>query len=138
METIKDYAERVGLTAEVVRDRGAQIEDRWEHHAYVLRLGIAFRSMETPWKQGYGISTHPTDVPWEVLGLLVMDARSFVDTRFPDEDDLEHFARWAGEYGYEDQHKAVTVFRAVRDLTNALRILLGNDFDYVLGEVDVD
>lgn len=35
-ETIAEYVERRGITCEVVRDRGAQVEDGWEHHAYVV------------------------------------------------------------------------------------------------------
>jgi hypothetical protein len=138
METIKEYAQRVGLTTEVVRDRGAQIEDGWEHHAYVLRLSIDDRSMETPWKQGYGVEAHPTDVPWDVLGSLVLDAHGALNVRFGDEDEGEWFARWAGEYGYdEDSRKAYATFQRVREMTDRLRVLLGDDFEYVLTEVDV-
>lgn len=138
METIKEYAERVGLTAEVVRDRGSQVEGGWEHHAYVLRLTIGDRSMETPWKQGYGIETHPTDAPWAVLASLVMDARSYEDTRFPDEGELEHFVRWAGDFGYEDMHQSAPVFLEVRDHAALLRDFLGDDHGYVMSEVDDD
>jgi hypothetical protein len=67
---IKQYAKKNRISAEIVRDRGHQVDESgWEHHAYVLRLtrddGALSRRMEdVPWMQGLGIESSPVDEPW--------------------------------------------------------------------------
>lgn len=128
METITDYVERRGITCEIVRDRGAQVEDGWEHHAYVVALVMpSGERIETPWKQGYGVEESPSDRPDSVLDSLVRDAT------------VEPFEQWCDEYGYDhDSRKAYATWEACNAVAMPLAAFLGGgeELDYLQFEVE--
>jgi len=113
------YAARQGVTVEIVRDRGAQVDgDGWEHHAYTLRLHRAGTdaTMETPWRQGYGVEDSPVDMPGTVLDSLVSDASV----------GGESFEDFCADLGYDtDSRKAHTTWEACRATVDQLTTFLG-------------
>lgn len=111
MPNLEDYVREHNITVEVVKDRGTQVEDKWEHHAYIVRLTDHQRgsSIETPWKQGLGIETSPTDTPETILDSLVSDAWTYYTTG--------DFEEWTSELGMNpDSRKDYQVWETVRDL----------------------
>jgi hypothetical protein len=125
-ETMADLVTRYGFRVEVLRDRGAQLDDSgWEHHAYELRVHFdkidGAPSLDTSWRQGYGIEEHVTDRPDSVLDCLISDATS------ADED----FDTWCGEYGYDtDSREAYATWEACRRIHDRLVKILGEtEFD---------
>ena len=119
-QSLSDYVAAQGITCEIIRDRGAQVQDGWEHHAYTVKLTnpATGATIETPWKQGYGIETSPTDTPAEVLDSLLADAWGFT----------EDFEEWASEYGYDsDSRKAYQIWEQVRDQRPAVVAFLGGE-----------
>lgn len=128
MNTIGEWTEARGITCEIVKDRGAQVENGWEHHAYVVKLTdpTTGRSIETPWKQGFGIKTSPTDTPAEILDSLIQDAWSIEDAG-----DFDH---WAEDLGCDtDSRKAYELWLAVKDTVPSVREFFGDEFEAVAG-----
>ena len=120
MSTMEEYVADHGITAEVIKDRGAQVDrpGGWEHHAYVVRLTNAEgRTIETPWRQGYGIETSPSETPEHILGSLVRDASS-ADQSFPD---------WAEEMGATDIRDAWETYHACEAIREPLIAFLGSE-----------
>lgn len=95
--------------------------ERWEHHAYVVRLSRGDRSMEVPWRAGIGITDDPTAA--DVLEALLSDAASIENAR-------GDFEEWAPELGFDpDSRRAEAIFQRATKQTDELRELLGDDFD---------
>lgn len=110
-KTISDFVREHNITAEIVKDRGSQVEDGWEHHAYIVRLlnPDNGKTIETPWRQGYRIETSPSSTPDMILDSLVSDAWSFYVAG--------DFEDWASEYGYDtDSRKAYATWQQVEAL----------------------
>jgi hypothetical protein len=102
--------------------------DGWQHQAYVVRLSYEGRSLETPWRAGLGITEDPTAA--DVLGSLLMDASSYENAR--------GFEDWAGDYGYDtDSRNAEETYNAVGEATEALRQLLGDDYETAIDPPDL-
>lgn len=126
MTTMRAFTRRAKITAEIVRDRGMQIEDGWEHHAYELRLHRYTRdgdprTLDTPWKQGTGINTSPVDTPEAILDSLISDALCYEDAR--------SFEEWADERGYDtDSRKAEDLYRRCGDVLKALEEFIRPDY----------
>ena len=98
-------------------------EDGWEHHAYIVRLARGDNTMEVPWRQGLGITDDPTVEA--VMESLASDAATL--------DNAQDFEEWASELGYDpDSRKAEKIYNAVVEQTDALKSLLGDDFDSVV------
>lgn len=96
-------------------------EEGWEHFAYELRLHYDGRTMDTPWKQGVGITDAPN--AQDVAEAMFSDASTVTN--------CETFEEWAGDLGYDaDSRKAEAIYKAVQDQTEKLRELLGDDFDH--------
>lgn len=88
----------------------------WEHHAYVVELRNAGRSMRSPWKQGLGITSDPSTC--DVLGSLFLDAAGYDNSR--------DFSDWANEYGMSDDSiSARATYDEVARLAGRLARLLG-------------
>lgn len=130
MEGIAQYVKRRGITCEIVKDRGAQVEDGWEHHAYVVALVLPTgERIETPWKQGYGIETSPEDTPERVLDALVRDSTD-ADTPFEE---------WCAGFGYDtDSRKAHATWEQCAEVAMVLGAFLGgsDELDYLRYEVE--
>ena len=95
--------------------------ERWEHHAYVVRLSRADRSMEVPWRAGIGITDDPTAA--DVLEALLSDAAAIENAR-------GSFEEWALDFGFDpDSRRAERIFQKATEQTEQLRKLLGDDFD---------
>lgn len=131
---IREYVQRQGIRVEVVKDRGAQVnEDGWEHHAYILRLvnDTTGETMEpVPWMQGYGIETVPQDEPATVLDALVSDASTLTEGAFED---------WASALGYDpDSRKAERTYREIQAQASELVRFLGgvDEFEHVAYEIE--
>jgi hypothetical protein len=121
-ETMAELVTRYGFRVEVLRDRGAQLDaDGWEHHAYELRCHfdkIGTTTLDTSWRQGYGVEEHVTDRPETVLDCLISDISS-ADQDFED---------WAADYGYDtDSRKAFATYGECRRLRDRLAEILGED-----------
>ena len=130
-ETVAQFIARLGITCDIVSDRGLQVEDGWEHHAYVLRLSYEGRTMDLPWRQGLGIVDSALDRVDSVLDAMLSDARSLYV--FADETEEEGFERWAGDYGYDtDSRAAWNTHRAVVAQTDELRVFLGEHYGAAL------
>lgn len=121
---ITQYVKRNRITAEIVRDRGMQVDgEGWEHHAYVLRLvwndGALSRVMDdVPWMQGTGITESPIDRPDAVLDALVSDAASYLDAR--------SFEDWCAEFGYDtDSRTAERTYFACGEIAKKLTAFVG-------------
>lgn len=132
---ITEYVQQYGIRAEVIKDRGAQVDDQgWEHHAYVLRLVNLAQGtvMEpVPWMQGYGIETSPQDRPEQVLDALVSDVHSIRDS--------SSFEDWAEGLGYDpDSRRAERIYRQIEDQAEALIRFLGgeDEFERVAYEIE--
>ena len=98
-------------------------EQGWEHHAYTLRVYYGDRYMDTPWKQGLGITDDP-DIE-SVLESLASDAAGYVNA--------QDFEDWASEYGYDtDSRKAFALYEEVGRQTDNLRGMLAEDFDAIV------
>lgn len=121
---IEQYVKHNRITVEVVKDRGAQVDDSgWEHHHYKLMLvwNDGALSRKTPvfdWRQGYAIETVPQDTPAEVLDALVLDAACYLDAQ-----DFEDFAE---SLGYDpDSRTAERVYMACGEVAKWLERFLG-------------
>lgn len=133
---MSEYAEREHIYVEVVKDRGAQIQDGWEHHAYKLRLrgprlpgGPEWVTPVFDWRQGYGIETTPHDMPGEVLDSLVSDAMAYLEAM-----DFEDFAR---NFGYDtDSRKAEAIYRTCGEVADWLDDFLAGELEDVAYTVD--
>jgi hypothetical protein len=104
---------------EVVDSHGIQKgDDGWEHYSYSVRLSRGDESLNTPWRQGLGITELPN--AGDVLASLIMDAAGFTNAR--------DFEDWASEYGYDtDSRKALASWEQIDALSDGLRDLLGDD-----------
>jgi len=131
MPNMTDYARLWEITVEVVKDRGAQIEDGWEHHAYRVRLH-KLGDMVTPefdWRQGYGIEDSAEDRPDAILDCLVSDAWSVLNSR--------GFEDWANELGYDpDSRKAERTYNACRETAEWLDTFLEGDLEHVATTIE--
>ena len=132
METMQDFVKRHMIEVTIKHDRGTQVRDGWEHHAYVLELvNQQGRTLETEWRQGLGIETSPTDTPAEVLDALVSDAWSVESAR--------DFDDWALDFGYDtDSRKAFATYEACQRIAEDLATFLGDpaDVEYLATEVE--
>lgn len=120
-KTITDYVFEHGITAEIVTDRGSQVDDGWEHHAYIVQLTnpSTGQTIKTPWRQGYGIETSPSDTPDAILDSLVSDAWGFWVAG--------DFEEWANKYGYNsDSIKALRLWEQLNDLYPQVVNFVGN------------
>ena len=88
----------------------------WPHYAYRVQITHDGRTMETPWRQGTGITHDPE--AHDVIGSLLMDAQGIEGcTGFPD---------WAENYGYDtDSIKARGIYDLCREHYAALETLMG-------------
>lgn len=101
--------------------------DGWEHYAYKVRLHFDGRTLDSPWRQGTGITEDPSAE--EVLDSMLMDAGGF--------DNSDGFEEWAGEYGYDtDSRKAESTYRITGDQTRRLADLLGPLYDRAVFPTD--
>lgn len=120
---IKQYVKKNSIRVEVVRDRGTQVEDGWEHHAYVLRLvwddGSQSRFLEdVKWSQGHGVQSVPQDEPAQVLDALISDANAY--------DEAQSFEDFCATFGYdEDSRKAEKLYRECGEISKKLAAFLG-------------
>lgn len=117
-ETMQEAATRLGVTVEITKDRGIQRDAQgWEHHAYLLTVTFGSgASIVTPWSQGLGIESSPTEEPATILDSLVQDCTD------------EDFDTWADEYGYDtDSRKAYATWEACRMVAARLIATLGED-----------
>jgi hypothetical protein len=131
MTTMEEYTVDHGITVEVIKDRGAQVDKPggWEHHAYEVRLTNAEgRTIDTPWSQGYGIESHPTEMAAEILDSLVRDSWG-ADQAFPD---------WAEEFGYTDPRDAWETYHACEELAPKVIEFLGgkDELERVATEIE--
>jgi hypothetical protein len=132
MTTMTAYVEHWQIDAEVVKDRGAQIEDGWEHHSYRVQLRNGLTGAVTPafdWKQGYAIEDSPEDRPDAILDALVSDAWSY--------ETADSFEDFAAEFGYdEDSRKAEKIYNACGEVAAWLDEFLGGDLELVATTID--
>ena len=108
---------------------------RWEHHAYRLRLTHEGRSVETPWRQGIGITRDPE--AHEVIGGLISDAQGI--------ESCTGFTDWAEQYGYDpDSIRARGWYDEARQryddladlLTRRVMVALMDDEDATYGSAE--
>lgn len=91
-------------------------DDDGERHEYRLRIDYDGRSMETPWRQGLGITDDPDTA--SVVGSLISDAMTVENST--------GFADWAEEIGLNpDSIGDRETYQQVRELTDRLENLLG-------------
>ncbi len=115
---------RTDITIEITDGPHAtRDDDGWEHYAYKLRLNYDGRTMDTPWKQGTGITSDPDAS--SVIDALASDSASY--------DNARSFEEWAGEYGYDDDsRKAYALYQQVGEQRDDLAALLGDDYDAIV------
>lgn len=127
-ETMHEAAARLGVSVEITKDRGVQVEDDWGHHAYVLRVTFGNGKSWTgiPWRQGLGVKISPSEVPADILDSLVEDATT-VD-----------FETWCDEYGYDSgSRKAYATWETCGAYYATLRDILGADeLEHLMYEVE--
>lgn len=128
MTTTKQYVRRNNITVTVEHDRGSQVENGWEHHAYVLAMhwndGALSRSVGgIKWHQGVGIETVPQDEPAWVLDALVGDATTYLDA--------ESFEDFCNTFGYDtDSRAAERDYHECGENAKRLRALCGSEAEF--------
>lgn len=121
MMDTKAFAAAHGIRVEVLSDDGIRWDgDGWEHRAFTLRLHRAESSatMDSPWRQGMGVTSSPEDEPWTVLDSLVSDAAM----------GLTGFDDFCGDLGYDtDSRKAFATWEACQRTADQLAAFLGGE-----------
>lgn len=113
-----------------LRDRNG-----WGHYAYTVRLRYQGRHMQSPWKQGVGVTSDPE--PHDLIGSMLSDTQTIENTT--------GYHDWAGEYGYDsdlnehrDTYEAckVQAERLERLLGRPLMVALMDDEDATYGSAE--
>jgi hypothetical protein len=136
MATITEYVKAHGITVDVVKDNGRQIDETgWEHLAFNVRLGYAGRTLTVPWRQGMGITTHPVHMADSILDSLISDACAWQQA--------EDFEDFASEFGYEtedpeDARRVRRIWQTIERLSPRVVALVGGqeEFDVLAYETD--
>lgn len=132
---LTEYVAQEGITAEILEDLGigTTAEDGWEGRRYTLRLHnpTTGNSMTTPWGQGLGITSAPTERVDYIADSLISDTWSYQQAR--------GFEDWANEFGLDtDSRKAEAMYKAVGAMVNDVVAFFGGQdkFEYVATEID--
>lgn len=101
--TLAEFVRRTGITLDIIEGPDHQRDDHgWEHNAYVLRLTMDGQSIDSPWRQGLGITDDPTAEA--LLDAMASDSASV--------DNAQSFEDWADELGFDtDSRKAEATYR---------------------------
>lgn len=118
--TLADLCKAVKIDVEYGAHLAWDEQDDWQRQANGYRVTLKYkrRQMGLDYWMGSGIS-HEPDAEG-VLENLLSDASSADQT----------FEQWCADLGFDaDSRRAERIYRAVQKQTDALRRLLGDDFD---------
>lgn len=127
-EYVKDWH------VEVLADHGLtrRDDDDWQHYSYRVRIHNASgQHFDSPWMQGTGITTDPSEQVAEIVDSLISDVWSVQQAA--------DFEDWAADLGYDpDSRKAEKMFEQIWAMTPGVVALFGgqSEFERVATEVE--